>query len=260
MNNELVRNEIIIDWNHVFMSIAKKWWVILICLVVGTVLGLGLGIRADVPVYECEAVYVLSYSGGDSVNQMSSEYSFLTRILYNCTVVLSQNTFTQKIADEINEGVSKNSDGYITAEDLRKCITYDYSTQGTVINVIVDTADAKLSYRIISSIAAHLQEHIKEQYHLAGSDDIVFSLANTPELPDKPVESNVRLMFTLIGAVAFAFISLAIIAFGAMFDTRIKKEEDLKNHFNAPVLGTIPNFYDSELYKGGYYKYGSNEK
>ena len=259
MKEELIRNEVIIDWKHIFLSVAKKWWCILLCLIVGAGAGLGLGIRADKPVYECQAVYILSYSGGDTVSQMASEYSFLTRILYNCTEVLKQNSFTNKIADDINEGISEDSESYLTTADLQKCISYTYATQGTVIHVTVDTANPDLSYDIITSITNNLQDHIKSEYKLAGIDSMVFSLVNIPEFPEGPVQSNTRTMFTLIGAVAFAFISLAIIALVAFADNKVKKEEDLTNRFNIPVLGTIPNFFDSDLYKGGYYRYGSQK-
>lgn len=258
MNTELIKNEIIIDWKHVFLSVVKKWWAILLCLIVGAGCGFGLGIIADEPVYECQAVYVLSYSGGESIGSMASEYSFLTRILYNCTEVLSQNTFTKKIADDINAGIPEDSEAYLSVEQLRDCITYDYATQGTLIYVMVDTQNPELSYRVITSITNHLQDHIREEYQLAGIDSMVFSLVNTPELPEEPVESSTRLMFTAIGAAAFAFICFSIIAFAALTDTRIKKEDDLKNHFNVPVLGIVPNFHDPELYNGGYYKYGKS--
>lgn len=260
MNSKILRNEIVIDWKYIFLSVLKKWWLILICLAVGTAAGLGLGIKADVPVYECSAVYVLSYSGGDSVASMSSEYGFLSRILYNCTEVLKQNTFTKIIADEINAGVDEESKEYIPEEALAKCITYSYSNQGTMIYVTVDTGDAELSYRIISSVIDHLQSHIKSEYRLAGIDSMVFSLVNTPELPEEPLESRTRMLFTLIGAAAFTFICVAVIAFIAMMDTRIKKEDDIKNRFNAPVLGTIPDYTDPELYKEGYYNYATQSK
>ena len=259
MNEELIRNEIVIDWKHIFLSVVKKWWVILLCLILGAAAGLGLGIKVDKPLYECQAVYVLSYSGGDSVNQMASEYSFLTRILYNCTEVLKQNSFTNKVADEINEGISEDSEAYIPTEDLEKCISYTYATQGTIIRVAVDTGDPTLSYSIINSIINNLQDHIKSEYKLAGIDSMVFSLVNTPVMPEKPVESNTRVVFTLVGAAAFAFICLAIIVLVAFADNKVKKEEDLTNRFNIPVLGTIPNFFDSDLYKGGYYRYGSQK-
>lgn len=259
MNEGLIRNEVVIDWKHIYTSVVKKWWVILLCMIIGGGCGLGLGIKADRPVYECKANYVLSYSGGDSIGSMSSEYSFLSRILFNCTEVLSQNTFSDIIADDINGNTPKNSEKYIPGEAINGMISYSYNTRGTLIYVTVDTEDANLSYSIIYSITQHLPEYIKAQYKLAGIDSMVFSLINTPEKPEEPVESTTRVMFTAIGVVAFAFISIAIIVLKAFLDTRIKKEEDLKNHFNVPVLGVIPNFYAPEFYKGGYYKYGSNK-
>lgn len=259
MNSEIIRKEIIIDWQNIFLSVMKRWWLILLCFVIGAGSGYGLGCFADVPVYETEAVYVLSYSGGDnSIGSMSSEYSFISRILYNCTEIVRQNTFAQMIADRINEGLTEDSQQYLPMDDLMECIEYSYSTAGTLMYVTVDTGSAELSYEIITAVMDYLPDYIKQQYRLAGADAMVFSLINTPLFPEEPVDSRTRLLFTVIGALAFSFICAAVIAFIALADNRIKKEEDLKNKYNAPILGIIPDFKDPELKKGGYYKYASS--
>lgn len=261
MNSELIRKEIVIDWKYIFLSIVKKWWIIALCLIIGAGTGYGLGVVADVPVYESQAVYVLSYSdGGESVSSMTAEYSFLSRILFNCTEILKQNTFAQLISSEVNEGLTEDSENYIPVDTLQECISYSYPTGGTLIYVTVDAESAELSYRIVSAISHHLQDYVRNTYNLAGKADMVFSLVNMPELPEKPAASNTRMMFTAIGGVAFAGICAAIIAFIALLDTRIKTEEDLKNRFNAPILGTIPDFFDPEIKKGGYYRYGYGSK
>ncbi len=259
MREELIRNEVVIDWKHVFSSVLKRWWLIALCFVLGAGAGLGLGIMADRPVYRCEATYVLSYSGGDSVGDMASEYSFLSRILFNCVEIVKQNTFTELIAQDVNAGVAPTSPEYIEPEALGACIGYEYATQGTLIYVTVDTGDPALSYRITHAVTSHLSDYIISHYGLAGGNSMVFSLINTPEPPEEPVASNTRTTFTLLGAVAFAAICFALIALTALLDNKVKKEEDLTNHFNIPVLGTVPDFYDSDLYKGGYYRYGSQK-
>ncbi len=260
MKSEVVRRDIIIDWKNVATSVLKKWWLIALCFVLGAGAGLGLGIMADRPVYRCEATYVLSYSGGDSVGDMASEYSFLSRILFNCVEIVKQNTFTELIAQDVNAGVAPTSPEYIDPEDLGACIGYEYATQGTLIYVTVDTGDPALSYRITHAVTSHLSDYIISHYGLAGGNSMVFSLINTPEPPEEPVESSVRFTFTLLGAAAFALLCVVVVALVALLDTRIKKEDDLKNKYNVPVLGTIPNFFDPALSKGGYYRYVSYEK
>ena len=261
MQNEIIRNETIIDWGHIFSSILRKRLLVALCFVLGCSAGFGLGNFADKPVYKTSATYVLSYSGGTDIMDMTSEYSFLSKILYNCVEVLNQNTFRQLIAAEINQNISPDSEDYVESESLQECVTYNFSEKnGTVIYVTVRTNDAALSYRIIDVIVQHLPEFVISQYKLAGGNSMVFSLINTPVMPEKPVASNLRMIFTALGGIAFAGICVAIIAFIALSDNRIKKEDDLTNRYNAPVLGVIPNFFDRELKKGEYYRYASYEK
>ena len=125
MQNEIIRNETIIDWGHIFSSILRKWLLVALCFVLGCSAGFGLGNFADKPVYETSATYVLSYSGGTDVMDMTSEYSFLSKILYNCVEVLNQNTFRQLIAAEINQNISPDSEDYVESESLQECVTYN---------------------------------------------------------------------------------------------------------------------------------------
>lgn len=262
MNSEITQQEkeTEIDWMNVFTAILRKWWLVLICLIVGAGAGFGLGTMAYVPTYESQAVYVVSYSGDNYNNNASTvatSFSFMPGILYNCTEILSQNTFFNLIAADLNQGLAEGAPGYISPATLQNCIKYSYSEEsGSLIYVTVDTGSADLTDLIIKAVTGHLANYIGDTYILAGEDTMEFSLVNSPEKPTAPVASNTRTMYTVLGGVLLVGVCVIILAMVTILDDRIKKEEDLKNRFNAPVLGTIPNFFDPEIAKGGYYRYG----
>ncbi len=265
MNSEIIQQEkeTEIDWMNVLTAILRRWWIVLICLIVGAGTGYGLGTMAYVPTYESRAVYVVSYSGdnyNNNASALAASSSFMPGILYNCTEILSQNKFFQLIADDLNEGLAPGAPGYISPATVQSCIRYSYTAEtGSLIYVTVNTGNPELTDRIIHSVIAHLTGYIGETYILAGKDTMEFSLVNTPEKPNGPVASNTKTMYTALGGVLLAGACIVILALISILDDRIKKEEDLKNRFNAPVLGTIPNFFDPEIVKGGYYRYGSTK-
>lgn len=262
MRNELVNKEIYIDWQSVFSAVSKKWWAIAISLIIGSTLSYFLATKyIDKPVYKSQAIYVLSYSGGETITDMTMEYTFLSKILSNCVEIGKQNTFFNTIADKLNNGLSKSDENYIEAEELAECVTYEFNEKlGTAIYISANTGSADLSYRIIKVISEVFPDYVVSQYKLAGGNSMVFSLINTPELPDKPVNNTLSITYTALGGIAFAFLCIATFAFTALRDTRIKKEEDLMVKYNAPVLSTIPNFFDTEIGKGAYYSYETKRK
>lgn len=266
MNSEMIQQEkeTEIDWMSIFSAILRRWWLVLICLVTGAGIGFGLGTVAYVPAYESRAVYVVSYSGDNfniSSSSLAASASFMPGILYNCTEILSQNAFFKDVETDLNEGYAKDSPEYVPAETIQRCIKYSYTEEtGSLIYVTVTTGSMDLTGKIMKAVTANLTDYIAKTYVLAGEDTMEFSLVNTPEDTTGLVASNTRTMYTVLGAVLLTGICVVILGLVAVLDDRIKKEEDLRNRFKAPVLGTIPNFFDPEIVKGGYYRYGYSAK
>ena len=72
-------------------------------------------------------------------------------------------------------------------------------------------------------------------------------------LPKEPVSPN-NVRNAVIGALAGFVVAVLLVVMQVLLDVRVKGEEDLKRICQAPVLGTIPDFAETD--HGSYSKYG----
>ena len=63
--------------------------------------------------------------------------------------------------------------------------------------------------------------------------------------PTAPSSPNV-LMNSAVGGVVGLVIAVIIVLLRSLLDNTVKSEEELKDRFDVPVLGKIPDFYESK--------------
>ena len=99
-----------------------------------------------------------------------------------------------------------------------------------------------------------LSDYVSENYILAGSaEKLVFSLANDLEVPQEPVADMSVLQYMLIFGAVCLVLCIVVLAIIEMADQRVKGEDDLVATYNLAVLGSVPDFEDKNLTRGGYY-------
>jgi len=259
-----------IDLKDMCIAIVKRWYIIVAALIVGAAVGLFVGRAIKKTTYKSEAVYVVSYSGGSSIGEVTSEYTYTTKILSNCVTIVKQNKFLNQVMARLNKDTAEY--GYIDSKTLSEYITYTYdASENTSLTVSVETESAILSYRIISVIAGEYESdgenttllagYIKENYNLAGVSSLRFSLVNELKIASEPESDSTQLMATLIGGLTAVTVAAICVCCADMADKRVKSEGDfIKAYNDLPILGDIPNFYDKELEKKKYYSsYKSKE-
>ena len=90
-----------------------------------------------------------------------------------------------------------------------------------------------------------------------GETKIGFKLSNTPEVADRPEEQTSKKTMALAAGAALAAAAYLILCVVELVDVKIKDVDDLKNKYNAPVLGTVYNFTEMELQSEEEYKYAN---
>ena len=81
----------------------------------------------------------------------------------------------------------------------------------------------------------------------------MFSLANDLEVPAEPVADMSVLQYMLIFGAVCLVLCIVVLAIIEMADQRVKGEDDLVATYNLAVLGSVPDFEDKNLTRGGYY-------
>ncbi len=239
-------DEIQIDLGIIFKFVLHKWWIVLAGLVFGCVFGFTFSKIVKHDTYSVEATYVVWYSGASDSLDLSGQ-SNVAKILGGCVTFARQNRFFSEVAKEVNKY------GYdITGEDLEDLLSYSYSTDdGNFIYITATAEDAVYAYDILTSVTNIFEDYIKENYHMTEDSSLVFSLSNDIEIPTEPESDKVR--DTIIGGVVCMAVSILVLVLIVIFDQRVKNEDDLTNRYGIAVLGSIPNFDDKNLSKGGYY-------
>lgn len=225
----------------------KRWWILLIALVIGAGSGALTSILSYRAIYATDVVYLIGYEGdfgnNSDLTNANNGYIVVSRVLPNCITVVSQNKYYKAVADEFNT-LPSQSQGRInlTADAVKASVTYEYTELTTEIHVRVITYNAQLSYDIASAIAKTFPEYIKENYPLTENSSLGCTLINIPEVAKNPSNGRGLLGMTVgfgAGALILAYVVLLIIA---VADDRVKSESEIADNYRVPVVANVPAF------------------
>lgn len=251
MASEKVKSEFVIHWKELLFHVLKRWWIILLSMIVGAAAGIMFAKFTYRPVYETRTSYIVGYSGaGDTMGELSSEYSFVQRVLNNCIEIADQNKFYERLEEVVNAGIEKGSASYLGAGQLKGATHYDVKTNTTVLVISVQTGDAQISLRIAKGISEIFVDYIHDVYPLGENESLVFNPLDAPTLATAPMEGSKTVMYGILIGLAFGVLAAGILFIIAMADNRIKIEADINDKYDIPILGIIPRYEDIVSTKG----------
>lgn len=219
MNSESKRTEAIIN-------ILRHWFVILLT---------GIIFASVFYFYTSEFVTKMYPSRGslyvDSSKKRTSEtidYQTLItskELIYTYIEVLNSDHYMNVVAEKSGLDYSPR--------EIKSMVSMTSLNETELMEISVLTDDPEASRKLVQTILDNADEEMKRVLE-GGRVSIIdnASYVNTPSSPN--VTRNTFLGF-LIGVI----MSIAVIYYIDIFDTRIKSEFDCKN-FNLPILGEIP--------------------
>ncbi|MBQ9104387.1 MAG: hypothetical protein IJY57_04835 [Clostridia bacterium] len=273
MQSKIIKDEFVINWKRTFLAPLKKWWIMLICAIIGAVGGFCAGLIMSKPVYGCSATYLVSFESRDSLGDIGAQLGLSSSLLYNCQVVANQNSYFFELEEVINQGIDQESPQYLTREYLQSVVTTTKAASGTFLYVTVRAEEAEKTKKILDVVTApgELQTvgaekkmvypkgsvvgYMSKMFTFGTNTTVGFSLINIPEVPEKPEGTVSKKMLALIGGAAAGVVAYLVMCLVELITKQVKEVDDLNNKYNAPVLGVLYNFENSELNYGGD-KYG----
>ena len=251
MAEEKNENEIQIDLGRIFLYVWHKIWIVIISFVLGAVAGFTVAQVTKVNTYSVTATYIVYYDGGEAFGDALTYQTRIESVLGSCVTFVRQNRFAKVVTEELN---SLYGYDVVEMDDIFKNVTYSYSTkEGNQITITSTSTRRLLAYYTLVVVTDNFSDYIRDNYGLAGDTSLIFSLANDLEVPDEPVSNNSTLIYTALGAVGATALCMFILGIIYITDQRVKGEEDLINKYDIAVLGSVPNFEDKDLTKGGQY-------
>lgn len=204
---------------------SRKFFIIFIALVVGTVALLG-SIFFIKPKYTSTTrIYVVSRSSDSSLtNQDLQAGSYLVN---DYKEIITSNEVLSSVISQENLSLSTN--------ELSDMISVSIPTDTRVISISVEDTDAQEASDIANTIREVAAEKIKS---VTKVDDV--TTLEVAEVASKPSSPNIKLNAAL-GALVGGFLTIVSILVLEVLDDRVRRPEDVEEVLGMTLLGVVPD-------------------
>lgn len=233
--------QVSIDFADLIRLMVKKLWLIILLAVAGVLLSFGYTKILVTPKYTSSIqLYVSNAQVLEQQQKINYSDISAAQQLVNTYAVIAQ-------SNQVIGGVVESLKLPYSNSTVRQMIRVESVNETEVMKISVTCDNAQQASDIANAFAAVAPEQIKK-----------ITKAGYVELVDKAVPvlspTSPNTMRNCLLGFFFGFAVAAIyIILREMFDLHVKGEEDLKKHYNIPMLGSVPSIHSES--KGGYYRY-----
>lgn len=203
---------------------SRKFFIIFIALVVGTIALLGSVFLIKPKYTSTTRIYVVSRTADSITNQDLQAGSYLVK---DYQEVITSNEVLSSVIDK--EKLS------LTPNELSSMISVTIPTDTRVISISVEDDNAQEATTIANTVREVAAEKIKA---VTKVDDV--TTLETAEVPKEPSSPNIK-RNTLIGVIAGGVLAVISIIILEILDDRVRRPEDIEDVLGLPLLGIVPD-------------------
>ena len=177
--------------------------------------------------YTSSGTMIVINSKTESGEISKTDLDASARLVDTYRIILTSTRFCERVA--------KDLDVKCTAKEVKKALVLSGINNTEILSVKATTTDKNLSQKIVQGVLKNAEKELKEiskAYRVTQLDS-----ASVPGGHSSP---NIKFN-TVLGTLLGLLFSIAFVLLSAMFDTKIKDEQELKERYNIPSLGAIPN-------------------
>lgn len=212
------------------MQLLKMFWrkkiIIILCTIIGLVIGYAYNAFLTTPTYKATATFLLSNSVEAKNSEITTtDVTLNSKIINNYAELIKSDTILDDVISRLNVTVDKGN--------LKKNISVKVKEDTEVVELSVILPEKEKATVIANKIVEVLGEKVKDFYNMENIR--IVDMAKVPTSPNniKPTK------YAIIGAaVGFAFACVVILIFN-MFDDTVKLESDVESKTNLKVLATF---------------------
>ncbi|MCF1633488.1 Wzz/FepE/Etk N-terminal domain-containing protein [Streptococcus gallolyticus] len=204
---------------------SRKFFIIFIALVVGTVALLGSVFLIKPKYTSTTRIYVVSRSSDSSLtNQDLQAGSYLVN---DYKEVITSNEVLSSVIDQENLSLSTS--------ELSGMISVNIPTDTRVISISVEDTDAQEASDIANTIREVAAEKIKA---VTKVDDV--TTLEAAEVASKPSSPNIK-RNAVLGVLVGGFLAIVSILVLEVLDDRVRRPEDVEEVLGMTLLGVVPD-------------------
>lgn len=203
---------------------SRKFFIIFIALVVGTIALLGSVFLIKPKYTSTTRIYVVNRTADGITNQDLQAGSYLVK---DYQEVITSNEVLSSVIDK--EKLS------LTPNELSSMISVTIPTDTRVISISVEDDNAQEATTIANTVREVAAEKIKA---VTKVDDV--TTLEAAEVPKEPSSPNIK-RNTLIGVIAGGGLAVISIIILEVLDDRVRRPEDIEDVLGLPLLGIVPD-------------------
>lgn len=203
---------------------SRKFFIIFIALVVGTVALLGSVFLIKPKYTSTTRIYVVSRTADSITNQDLQAGSYLVK---DYQEVITSNEVLSSVIDK--EKLS------LTPNELSSMISVTIPTDTRVISISVEDDNAQEATTIANTVREVAAKKIKA---VTKVDDV--TTLEAAEVPKEPSSPNIK-RNTLIGVIAGGGLAVISIIILEVLDDHVRRPEDIEDVLGLPLLGIVPD-------------------
>lgn len=203
---------------------SRKFFIIFIALVVGTIALLGSVFLIKPKYTSTTRIYVVSRTADGITNQDLQAGSYLVK---DYQEVITSNEVLSSVIDKEKLPLTPN--------ELSSMISVTIPTDTRVISISVEDDNAQEATTIANTVREVAAEKIKA---VTKVDDV--TTLEAAEVPKEPSSPNIK-RNTLIGVIAGGVLAVISIIILEVLDDRVRRPEDIEEVLGMTLLGVVPD-------------------
>ncbi|GKX31773.1 putative capsular polysaccharide biosynthesis protein YwqC [Vallitalea longa] len=221
-----------IDLKELIRVVIKKWWIIAIFLVIGTISTYLVTSYCMKPVYQAKTSLFIGKEKGNLGSISLGDLQLNSKLITDYREIAK----SRLIADE----VISNLDLQMDLKTFRSNLSISTVSDSRLFTVNVSHINPKLATDIANELAKTLVEKVSEIIEVQNIQVIDKAL-----VPTSPIKPNKKLNVAIAGVLSI-MLALFVIFLIEYFDNTVKSEEDVEKHLGLTVIGVIPKFEGEE--------------
>lgn len=215
-----------ISLQDVFRMILRRWWILLLCIMVCGSLDFFWTYYYLTPIYEANTTLYVG-KNADEQGLAPTDLSIGAALVQDYRELAKSRLVASAVINDL--GFSNLSPTALAGK-----IDVAQKTNTRIIQITVRDADPYIACLIADKVAEVFQEKVIEIMQVKNVQVI-----DKAELPRYPVSPNKR-MNMIIGIFLGLAIGIGVIFLAEFLDNTVKTAEDVEKYVGLPVVGSIP--------------------
>lgn len=219
-----------INFIEIINMMIRRWWLIVTFSIIGAVIAYMYTDFFMIPMYKTDgSLYVNCETDSAELDESASagKLNSNSRLAETYVEILKRRSFL--------EGVAADIGNKYTYDQIQGMISIDPVNETELLEITVRGTSPKDIQDILTSILSRAPQELTRVVK-AGSVEIV----DLPYEPSSPYSPNTTTNI-LIGIIIGCILSVGIIIWLEIFDTKIKTADQIKKVYDEPLLGEIPS-------------------